>query len=308
MNVTDLSFYSLIDEIAHLEVDELYRRIRENFAAVNPVTARNMAVFFNKFGYWGKLEPEKGIYEEIELKATALRSHLSDYLWVYERLCDYRSKKTFYAVLSNWYRYDFTCTAKAKEYLFDDYFDLDLVKCSRDEVVVDLGAYTGDTTLSYIRNYGEECYKRIYCYEITPSVFAVLKNTLARYRDIEYRLKGVSDECGAMKLQLSCGGNSANVLSLVGEETVETTTLDADISEPVSLIKADIEGYELKALRGAARHIVNDHPKLLISVYHSNDDIWEIPKTIHAFSSDYRFYLRFKGSCIYPTEITLFAL
>ena len=162
--------------------------------------------------------------------------------------------------------------------------------------------------LSYIRNYGEECYKRIYCYEITPSVFAVLKNTLARYRDIEYRLKGVSDECGAMKLQLSCGGNSANVLSLVGEETVETTTLDADISEPVSLIKADIEGYELKALRGAARHIVNDHPKLLISVYHSNDDIWEIPKTIHAFSSDYRFYLRFKGSCIYPTEITLFAL
>lgn len=308
MNVTDLQFYSLIDEIAHLESGELYEKIRKKFDSVNKTTARNMAEFFNKFGYWGRLDPEKGIFEEIEMKAASMKAHLKDYLWVYERLCDYRSKKTLYAVLSNWYRYDFESAAQSKEYLFDEYFDLDLIKCSRDEVFVDLGAYTGDTALSYIRNYGEECYKRIYCYEITPSVFAVLKKTLSYYRDIEYRLKGVSDECGVMRLQLSRGGNSANALGHDGGDCVETTTLDEDILEPVSLIKADIEGSELKALRGAVRHIVNEHPKLLISVYHSNDDIWEIPETIHSYSSDYRFYLRHKGSPIYPTEITLFAL
>ena len=71
---------------------------------------------------------------------------------------------------------------------------------------------------------------------------------------------------------------------------------------------ADIEGYEQKALLGARGHIVREHPKLLFSVYHNNEDLWKIPRMIHEMSPDYKFYLRFDGSPIYPTEITLFAL
>ena len=47
--------------------------------------------------------------------------------------------------------------------------------CTPEEVFVDLGAYTGDTVLSYLKNYGEDCYQRIYCYEITPETFQVLQ-------------------------------------------------------------------------------------------------------------------------------------
>lgn len=72
------------------------------------------------------------------------------------------------------------------------------------------------------------------------------------------------------------------------------TTLDQDITEPVTLIKADIEGFEQKALEGAKHHILNDHPKLLFSVYHNNEDLWKIPQRIHQISPEYRFYLRFK--------------
>ena len=85
------------------------------------------------------------------------------------------------------------------------------------------------------------------------------------------------------------------------------TTLDADIEEPVTLIKADIEGFEQRALAGARQHILNDHPKLLISVYHSNEDLWRIPRYIKEISRDYSLYLRHHGSPIYPTEITLIA-
>ena len=85
-------------------------------------------------------------------------------------------------------------------------------------------------------------------------------------------------------------------------------TLDADIQEPVTLIKADIEGFEQKALRGAAEHIRRDRPKLLISVYHNNEDLWKIPRMIDSFAEGYRFYLRYKSSPVYPTEITLIAL
>lgn len=81
--------------------------------------------FFNQFNYWGRLDPEKGVYEEIEEKGQALFAHMEDFVWLYHHLGDYRSKKTLYAILNNWYRYDFTTTAQAKEYLFDDYFDLD---------------------------------------------------------------------------------------------------------------------------------------------------------------------------------------
>ena len=307
MNVIDRNFSELVQEIHSLSEKELYYRIRRDFDRVPAETRKSCQDFFNRFGYWGRLDPQQGIFEQIELKELALFEHIGEYAWLYERLEDYRSKKTLYSILSNWYRYDFTSTAQTKEYMYDDYFDLDVVSCTPEEVVVDLGAYTGDTVKSYIRNYGEDCYRRIYCYEITPDSFGKLPKNLAGLRDIELRLKGVADMPGRLSLSPNEYA-SANRLLPDSEGEVEVTTLDLDIEEPVTLIKADIEGMEQRALAGARGHILNDHPKLLISVYHSNEDLWRIPQIIHEISRDYRFYLRYRGSPIYPTEISLLAI
>lgn len=307
MNVIDRNFSELVQEIHSLSEKELYYRIRRDFDRVPVETRKSCQDFFNRFGYWGRLDPQQGIFEQIELKELALFEHIGEYAWLYERLKDYRSKKTLYSILSNWYRYDFTSTAQTKEYMYDDYFDLDVVSCTPEEVVVDLGAYTGDTVKSYIRNYGEDCYRRIYCYEITPDSFGKLQKNLAGLRDIELRLKGVADMPGRLSLSPNEYA-SANRLLPDSEGEVEVTTLDLDIEEPVTLIKADIEGMEQRALAGARGHILNDHPKLLISVYHSNEDLWRIPQIIHEISRDYRFYLRYRGSPIYPTEISLLAV
>lgn len=307
MNVIDRSFSELVQEIRSLGEKELYYRIRRDFDRVPAETRKSCQDFFNRFGYWGRLDPQQGIFEQIELKELALFEHIGEYAWLYERLEDYRSKKTLYSILSNWYRYDFTSTAQTKEYMYDDYFDLDVVSCTPEEVVVDLGAYTGDTVKSYIRNYGEDCYRRIYCYEITPDSFGKLQKNLAGLRDIELRLKGVADMPGRLSLSPNEYA-SANRLLPDSEGEVEVTTLDLDIEEPVTLIKADIEGMEQRALAGARGHILSDHPKLLISVYHSNEDLWRIPQIIHEISRDYRFYLRYRGSPIYPTEISLLAV
>lgn len=307
MNVIDRNFSELVQEINSLSEKELYYRIRRDFDRVPAETRKSCQDFFNRFGYWGRLDPQQGIFEQIELKELALFEHIGEYTWLYERLEDYRSKKTLYSILSNWYRYDFTSTAQTKEYMYDDYFDLDVVSCTPEEVVVDLGAYTGDTVKSYIRNYGEDCYRRIYCYEITPDSFGKLQKNLAGLRDIELRLKGVADMPGRLSLSPNEYA-SANRLLPDSEGEVEVTTLDLDIEEPVTLIKADIEGMEQRALAGARGHILNDHPKLLISVYHSNEDLWRIPQIIHEISRDYRFYLRYRGSPIYPTEISLLAV
>ena len=311
MNGIDRKFFALVQEIKGLSEKEIYHRIRQAFDTVPAATQKSCMDFFNRFPFWGRLDVERGNYEEIEGKAEALFHHMDDFLWVYERLADYRSRKTLYGVLNNWYRYDFVTSAQTKEVLFDDYFDLDLVSCSRREVVVDLGAFVGDTVLSYLENYGEDCYKKIYCYEITPESFAALEKNLEKYPNIDCRRKGVADRPGILTLQGNQAGSSANTLCQAAEEggvQVEVTTLDEDIREPITLLKADIEGFEQRAILGARRHIREDHPKLLLSVYHNNEDLWKIPQMIHELAPDYRFYLRHKGSPVYPTEITLFAL
>lgn len=308
MNIIDKNFYDMVNEIKSVNEKELYYRIRKSYDNVPRETKISCMNFFNQFGYWGYLDIDNGNYEQIELKEKALYEHMDDFVWVYEKLCDYRSKKTLYSILSNWYRYDFSTPAQTREYLFDDYFDLDIVKCDENEVIVDLGAYTGDTVLSYIKNYGEDCYKKIYCYEITPGTFEILKNNLSPYKNIELRQKGVGDREETLLIQNNSISSSANTLGSGGCEEVLVTALDIDITEPVTLIKADIEGYEQKAIIGARNHILNDHPKLLISVYHNNEDLWKIPRMIYALSSDYKFYLRYNSSPLYPTEITLLAL
>ena len=140
---------------------------------------------------------------------------------------------------------------------------------------MDLGAYTGDTVLSYLKNYGEDCYQRIYCYEITPETFQVLQETLAPYRDVVCRQKGVGDAEGTLSLVNHQTSASSNTLGHETGEAVPVTTLDTDIPEPITMIKADI--YLSKRPCKGQNHILRDHPKLLFSVYHNNEDLWKIP-------------------------------
>ena len=73
--------------------------------------------------------------------------------------------------------------------------------------------------------------------------------------------------------------SSCAIDSLEGEE-VQIVTIDDDIQDKVTMIKMDIEGSEQSAIKGCRKHIVKDKPKLLVCVYHNNEDIWKIPRMI----------------------------
>jgi hypothetical protein len=73
----------------------------------------------------------------------------------------------------------------------------------------------------------------------------------------------------------------------------------------VDFIKMDIEGAEQQALRGAEECIRRFKPKLAITVYHSLEDFWEIPRWIDGLGLGYKFYLR--HFTIHSEETVLFA-
>ena len=192
------------------------------------------------------------------------------------------------------------------EKVYPDYFDLDIVPYVKDAVFVDLGSYTGDTVLSYIYCY--EDYQKIYCYEITKNTFEKLKENTKMYPNIEYKFKAAGNKKGTLFLEENKEGSSANRVVDKGNISVDEVTIDEDITESITHIKMDIEGYEQKALKGCRHHIINDHPILLLSVYHNYEDIWKIPKMIIDMNKDYKFYLRYHGNTLFPTEITLIAI
>jgi len=96
----------------------------------------------------------------------------------------------------------------------------------------------------------------------------------------------------AVGRDLPIGEQAPSAVTSGAGEDVPVTTLDLAVAEPVSLIKMDLEGWEMKALAGGERHIRQDRPKLAIAVYHSASDfrdVWRYARSIHP---DYKVYLR----------------
>lgn len=307
MNYLDKNFYELTTYLSELTEEEIFENIKYTYLNVNDGIKNGIEDFFKRFNYWGTLDYKRNDYEELKRRAKSIHNHLEDFIWLYEKLEDYRSKKILYAILSNWYAQDFKELKECFEMQYPDYFDLDLVKCNEDELLVDLGAYTGDTILDYLRMYNE-MYKRIYCYEITDESFMQLKDNLGRYSDIVFCKRAVSNVEGTMYIKENEFGADANSIDDKGEKEIKVVTIDEDIEEKVSLIKMDIEGMEYKALLGCRRHIEKEQPKLLISVYHNHEDIWRIPRLIDEIKPGYKFALRYHGNNIFPTEVTLIAI
>lgn len=306
-NETDKVFYGLMAHVKGKPLEELADEIKDSFMRFPQDTRERYMAYLRKYPYWGQLDVRKGDYSIIENRARTIKEHREDFLWLYGRLSDYRSKNTLLAILCNWCTHDLQRLENTKETLYGDYFDLDIFPYGRDEVFVDLGAYIGDTALEYMRRYGG-C-RKMYCYEITDTSFVRLQRDTAQYSQIECRKKGVSDHHGTMFVTQN-DDRSANMLtdSAHGKTEVEVVALDEDITEPVTFIKMDIEGAEQAALRGAAGHIRRSHPKLAICTYHNNEDIWKIPRMIDEIQPGYCFYMRHNGGNMIPSEYVLLAV
>ena len=284
--------------------EEIAASIRENIRRWGQELAEKRTSYWARYPLWGK-----DTEEVVENLSAALSSHGADFRWLFDRLGDEQSRRVLTAVVRSWRFYETEPLKQVLDQTYDDYFDLSLLHCDANEVVADLGAFIGDTFLSYVKNYSSMSYRRYYCYEITRDSFDALTKVTAAYPRVVLCRKGAGDGPGVMALDVGADA-SANTLTTSENtaETVEIVALDDDISEPLTLIKMDIEGAEQSALRGCARHIREARPKLALSVYHNFEDLWKLPRMIDELAPGYRFYLRYHGGNLWPSEITLLAL
>lgn len=306
-NKEDVEFWEIYEYFKYVDINEIYKTVVQHFSNLpEGLRIEYLSLPYRYTFLENRIDFTENDFSLISQHVELMANSLDKYRWLYEHLADYRSKHILNGIIRYWFDFDVNRLHSLCETIFPDYYDLDILQCNENDVMVDLGAFTGDSVEEYIQTY--RTYHKIYAYEITPSTFETMQNNLEGYPNVVLRQRGAGRKKGTMYVH--DGGNHAgNTLLSAGDTEVVVVTLDEDISEPVSVIKMDIEGAEKDAIIGAENHIRNEKPKLLISAYHIPDDIFDIPCLINDIRGDYKFYMRFNGhNCLWPCDYVLFAV
>ena len=163
----------------------------------------------------------------------------------------------------------------------------------RNKHIIDAGGYVGDTALLF-SSYTD---KSIHVFEASPSNMDIIRETirLNQLENIVPVSKALGEKSGTATFSLG-ERNSCNSLverpgyNYPNHIEVPVITLDDYVREnnlEVGLIKVDIEGGEQLLLKGAVETIRTQHPILLISIYHSANDFFEIKPMIEKMCDKY---------------------
>lgn len=159
----------------------------------------------------------------------------------------------------------------------------------------DIGAFMGDTSILLERKYKPN---HVYAYEPVGANLKYLEQTIEHNAPTKITAvkKGVGDVETTLDIYIdptnlsSCSINESIANNLLAKETVSITTLDKECEgRTVGLIKMDIEGAEYSAIKGGLETIKRDKPVLLISLYHTAKDFFEIPPMLKEAVPDYLF-------------------
>jgi FkbM family methyltransferase len=138
----------------------------------------------------------------------------------------------------------------------------------KNAVMIDCGAHIGEDSVELARIFPAGI---VYSFEAVPQVFAKLKHTVRRFKNIICNNIALSDKTGVSKMYVSSGSydGSSSLLApkehladhpdVLFNETVEVNTISLDDwagqnkIEKVDLLWLDMQGYEYPALKASAK-------------------------------------------------------
>lgn len=194
-----------------------------------------------------------------------------------------------------------------------DYLQGDVsVRVTPGDVVIDAGAYLGDTIIKFALQAGEN--GAVHAFDPLPahveiSRYNIAQNGMDAYAFVHpYGLAEASN--GLPPLSAETKGLQPNFKIEDGADDLPLRSIDGFVRDEglntLDYIKMDIEGAELSALEGAVDTIARFRPKLAISLYHKLSDFIDIPQFLHARFPFYRFTL--DHYTVYSGETVLYAI
>ncbi len=177
----------------------------------------------------------------------------------------------------------------------------DLLSLTDNEIYADLGAYNGDTVEEFLQ-VTKYKFGKIYALEPDPRNYAKLKRRHYILSPYDFRTYNAGAwECDTVMDFVSKGGRNSSLIPYekgrpinpAQIKHIEMRSLDSVLAgEAATLIKFDVEGSEYKAILGCKETIKSFRPKMIVSLYHRTEDIFELPLLIKQLNSVYKLYLR----------------
>ena len=247
--------------------------------------------------YFGKIAVE----DYLEKNSDCFEQQVEDVLNVCE---DEKSKEIFKYLTDAWKLDEIADDYFEKVYSKVQYFDESIYTIEDDEVLVDAGAYIGDTMESFLKVY-HNSFQGAHLFELDKQIYEQLKENISKFpsdirKKIKYYPYGLSD-CNE-DVNLIEGDRNSYINKEKGTALGQVKRLDdVLLNERVTLIKMDIEGAETAALCGAEKIITTQKPKLAICIYHSPEDMLNIPIYIKKLVPEYKIYIRHYTNEMYET-------
>ena len=256
------------------------RTARENLKAAGFANVLDYPLFFKHSRHPGLKMLILDNFEE------EFRSNRNKFEWVFDQLADEDSRDVFRRLVNYRLTGDLgwmSCfDLLPQEQYFPEFLPL------AEDVFVDIGGFDGATSLEFIRRCPD--YRGVYFFEPSPDNFERAKLKLSKMPMVHCMNMGLSDRAEALRFNPH-GSRSAFTAS--GEIVVPVDALDKAVPGPVTFIKLDcFEAGESKILEGSRGHIMNEHPKIDVVVYHKSDELWSIPEQVLRIRDDYDVYLR----------------
>lgn len=264
---------------------------------------------YGRFDVWSAYTLTHAIFEPLSVE---LFDNYNEILQTAQMLVDETSRDLYLEIVRRRMRYgecDFSDLViwGDVEYLVPQFFGSNP---PRDEIIIDCGAYNGDTMLKFMRHFQNRL-KKIYAFECIPENLKKLEECAAtqiQLREYAPEILVMPYGCGNKNgkvffaesqqangsFMLDARKNALNALPTCAIHEVQTVRLDdvMPIGERITFIKADIEGSEYAMLQGAKRIIQTYKPKLAISIYHEGADYYRIPQLIKEFVPEYNLAVR----------------
>ncbi len=156
----------------------------------------------------------------------------------------------------------------------------------KDKVFIDVGAHMG--TYSIILS--KYC-KWVYAYEAQQDTYYQLCGGIAlnKCKNIDAKNLGIQDKESWWNTYYITSEDGGGTSFIKPEVYLRTGTVNMDrlasfkYCGKIGLIKIDVEGYELKVIKGAISHIITDYPVILFESNHDDDLRKQIVKYLEGY-------------------------